>query len=94
MRQAKEETMKNRPNNFPVADHTLYSNGNSCRMELYNIGSNLFELYLTDFNSSVPRRFIGTIAEMNERADLFIASKKSLGYQWEIPPFNLHAWIA
>lgn len=78
-----------------VCEKTLWDScGNSARVEMFCIGQGVFELFLTDFNNSIPRRFVGAIGELNNRADIFIASKKEAGFIEQLPSFNPDAWRA
>jgi hypothetical protein len=82
----------------PIADKKLWDSlGNYCRVELYSLGSALdggYELYLTDFNGSIPRRFTGGLSELISRGDLFIAAKKANGFIEQLPSYNPEAWRA
>jgi hypothetical protein len=66
--------------------------GNSCRASLYAYGHGTFELYLTDFNSSVPRRYIGRIGLLNNIAETFIRERKAAGFEEQLPSYE-PAWI-
>lgn len=78
-----------------ITSKTLWDSlGNTCRVELYKIGANEFELYLHDFNQATARRFVGGIGELNNRADLWLAMKKEAGFQEQLPSYNPHVWTA
>ena len=79
----------------PIADRKLWDSlGNSCRVEMYCIGQGVFELYLHDFNSAIPRRFVGSIGEMNACADRWLADQKGKGFIEQLPSYNPEAWRA
>lgn len=45
-----------------VSSFELYDPcGNCCAAALFNYGDQTYELYLHDFNSSVPRRVVGNL---------------------------------
>ncbi len=78
-----------------IADKKLWDNlGNSCRIELFKIGVNDFELYVHEFNDSVPKRYAGGLGELNTRAERFLYAKMSEGFQEQLPSFNPDAWRA
>ncbi len=74
-----------------VSDKTLLDSlGNSCRLEMEFIGEGKYELLLTDFNNSIPRRFIGGLSEMLTRGQLFWDAKFKDGFMEQLPSFNPH----
>lgn len=73
----------------PIADRTLWDSlGNSCRVEMFNIGVNTFEVYFHEFNGSIPHRFIGEIGICNNKVDHWLASKKDHGFIEQLPSYN------
>jgi hypothetical protein len=79
----------------PVADCKMWDNaGNYCRAVMYAYGANTFEVYYTDLQNDVPRRFIGTIGECNAHTDLWISHRKVQGFQEQLPSYNPEAWRA
>ncbi len=77
----------------PLADKTLWDSlGNSCRCTLYYRGAENCELWLQDFNDSIPVRYVGTIGVMVNKGDLWIESKKAQGFQEQLPSYNPHVW--
>lgn len=79
----------------PVEDVKLWNElGNSCRATLYHIAENHWELYLQDFNGSVPVRYNGPLNIVRNVMELWIASQKEKGFVHPIPEDPSHAWKA
>jgi len=80
----------------PIADRKLWDSlGNYCRVTLYFYGEGMFELYLHDFNDATPRRFIDRLGALNNRADLWLSSKKAAGFVEQLPSYQpTHHWHA
>lgn len=79
----------------PIAERTLWDSiGNHCRVEIYHIDISVFEVYFHDFNTSIPRRFIGDIGSCNLRVDLWLAKKKEAGFMEQLPSYTPDAWRA
>jgi len=79
----------------PIADKTLWDSlGNSCRVELHKIGRDEFELYLHNFNSDIPKRYVGGLGELNARADRWLEARKADGFVEQLPSYNPDAWRA
>ena len=63
------------------SDKTLRDSlGNFCRVELHKTGWNEFELYLHNFNSEIPKRYVGGLGELNARADRWLEARKADGF--------------
>jgi hypothetical protein len=75
--------------NYLIQEAKLWDNiGNYCRIELFRIGDNTFELYTHDFNDSVPGRFVGGLGECVARGDRWMARQKSEGFCEQLPSYN------
>jgi hypothetical protein len=73
----------------PICDRKLWDSlGNSCRVQMYCIGPDEFELWVTRFNSDVPVRYRGPIGIMNSVADSFLAARKAEGFEEQLPSYN------
>lgn len=77
--------------NSSIADRKLWDDlGNYCRIEMFHIGKDTFELYLHDFNDAVPRRRVGTLGICNSIADCWMSSQKAKGFVEQLPSYNPH----
>lgn len=81
--------------NAPIADKKLWDSlGNYCRIELHQIGRDMFELYTHDFNSDIPKRYIGRLGELIDRGERWIEARKAAGFVEQLPSYNPQAWKA
>lgn len=79
----------------PIADRKLWDTcGNYCRVEMYKVGDNAFEVYFHDFNELVPRRTVDTLARCNSAIDIWLAARKEAGFAEQSPTHNPEAWRA
>lgn len=75
--------------NAPIADRTLWDSlGNKCRVEMYCIGENCFEVYFHPFNDTIPSRFIGILALCNNKIDHWLEARKADGFVEQLPSYN------
>lgn len=78
--------------NASIADRTLWDClGNKCRVEMFRIGQNEFEVYFHRFNSAVPTRHVGALGECNARVDAWLSCRMAEGYQEQLPSYNPEA---
>ncbi len=60
----------------------LFDNsGNCAAAAIWKIGPETFELYLFDYNSSVPRRSVGSLAMVKAQYNAFFHRKIEEGFQ-------------
>lgn len=72
-----------------IADRTLWDSlGNSCRVEMYWIGNDTFEVYFHDFNEATPSRFVDSLGACNAKVDRWLAAKKESGFQEQLPSYR------
>jgi len=73
----------------PIADRKLWDNGgNYCRVTMYKIGLDSFEVYFHDFNDAVPRRAVGGLGILNNTVDHWLRCKKAEGFIEQLPSYN------
>lgn len=66
---------------IPFSSRTLFDTvGNSCSLEAHLIGPNKVELWIQEFNSSIPIRKTGTIGAMVSASEHFISRKEKEGF--------------
>lgn len=76
-------------NNSPIADRTLWDSlGNYCRVTMYRIGSNTFEVYFHDFNDAIPGRYVDELGTCNNKVDHWLRAKKAAGFVEQLPSYN------
>ena len=64
-----------------IWDRTLWDSlGNFCRVTLHQTGLNECELYLHNFNSEIPKRYVGGLGELRVRADRWLDARKADGF--------------
>jgi len=57
------------------------SRGNTAKCQKYHLGDDLYECYLFDFNSAIPRRYTGNKKEIGLRMDYFLYDKVKAGFR-------------
>jgi len=62
--------------------------GNYCRVSMYVIGQNLFEIYFHAFNETIPVRYVGSLGDCNTRVDLWLNLKKQEGFIEQLPSYT------
>ena len=71
-----------------IGSKTLWDScGNFCKIEMFQIGENVCETYYHDFNSAVPRRYVGPLGHSIDRGDRWIDQKKEAGFDEQLPSF-------
>ncbi len=66
-----------------VLDKTMTDSlGNDCRIQVYQAGPVMCEVWMRDFNSAVPRRFYGTAMDCQLHAELWISHKQKDGFNY------------
>ena len=70
-----------------VVDRTLWDTlGNYCRIQLYHISEDRFELWIQEFGNSIPTKRVGLLGELIDSGEIWVYRKKQEGFIELQPP--------
>lgn len=81
------QTQINTRNTIPLCSKTLWAGSLEAKAVLYYDGPNDCELYLS-VGGSVPMLHKGSLGAMNNRFDIWLALRKSEGFEEQLPSYN------